>query len=314
MLENLSPIVLFVFNRPIHTQNTLNALKNAIYANKSNLYIYCDIPKSGSSKKSYIDNLEVINIIKNIKGFKSVNINIRNLNFGLSKNILCGVEEVLKISNKVIVLEDDMLVSKYFLKYMNEGLIKYEHIDKVACIHAWKFSFIKVYNKSETFFLPGGDCWGWATWDTSWRLFQKNSFILLIKLLLKNKIFTFNRNNTEDYIDLLINNIFNLNDSWAIRWHASLILKDKLCLYPKHSLIYNTGLDGSGQNCNDTNLKQDFINLPINIQDIDLIDSPWYYEQLKVQNNQYKKLPILCKILKSLYLVLRKSLKSHINL
>jgi hypothetical protein len=36
------------------------------------------------------------------------------------------------------------------------------------------------------------------------------------------------------------------NNSWAIRWHASLFLQNKLTLYPGKSLLENIGLDNSG--------------------------------------------------------------------
>jgi hypothetical protein len=39
------------------------------------------------------------------------------------------------------------------------------------------------------------------------------------------------------------------NDSWAIRWHASMFLAGKLTLHPARSLVDNIGLDGSGTHC-----------------------------------------------------------------
>jgi hypothetical protein len=35
-------------------------------------------------------------------------------------------------------------------------------------------------------------------------------------------------------------------NSWAIRWHASIFLNDKISLYPGRSLVANGGFDGSG--------------------------------------------------------------------
>ena len=44
------------------------------------------------------------------------------------------------------------------------------------------------------------------------------------------------------------------NNSWAIRWNASLFLKDILSLNVGKSLIQNNGFDGSGTNCGGGNL------------------------------------------------------------
>ena len=39
------------------------------------------------------------------------------------------------------------------------------------------------------------------------------------------------------------------NNSWAIRWNASLFLNDILSLNVGKSLVQNEGFDGSGTNC-----------------------------------------------------------------
>ena len=102
MNNELSPVLLFVFNRPNHTLETINALKNAIYANRTDLFIFCDTPDFNANKKLKSNNLEVIKIINNITGFKSVNVTIRRSNHGLSKNIISGIDFVFKFSKKIM--------------------------------------------------------------------------------------------------------------------------------------------------------------------------------------------------------------------
>ncbi len=112
MESNLSPVVLFVFNRPQHTADTLNSLKDSFLAESTDLFVFCDKPRHSDSNDCKKNNNEVINLFKNLSGFRSVTINVRETNYGLSKNIIHGIDEILNKYDKVIVLEDDMIVSK----------------------------------------------------------------------------------------------------------------------------------------------------------------------------------------------------------
>jgi len=46
------------------------------------------------------------------------------------------------------------------------------------------------------------------------------------------------------------------NNSWAIRWYASIFLKDGLTLNPAKSLVQNIGHDGSGVHSNKEGMYQ----------------------------------------------------------
>jgi GT2 family glycosyltransferase len=115
---NLSPIVLFVYNRPWHTQQTIKALQKNDLASKSDLYIFSD----GKKTNNDIEVSNVRSYIKTITGFKSIKIFERNENWGLAKNIVDGVSSILAKDKTVIVLEDDIVTSEGFLKYMNDAL------------------------------------------------------------------------------------------------------------------------------------------------------------------------------------------------
>lgn len=247
----LAPIVLFVYNRPEHTRVTIDALKKNELAQESDLFIFSDAPKNENAKKNV---LEVRDHIKNISGFKSVAIIERQENFGLAKSIIHGVTELVNKFGKIIVLEDDLVTSPHFLKYMNEALNFYEQEEDVISIHGYVYP---VQEKlPETFFIKGADCWGWATWKRGWGLFEADGKKLLDEL--KNKKLTkeFDLDNSYPYTQMLKSQIKGLNNSWAIRWYASAFLADKLTLYPGTSLVCNTGFDNSGTHTGSIDLFQ----------------------------------------------------------
>lgn len=239
--KKLAPIVLFVYNRPEHTRKTVEALASNFLAIESELFVYSDGPKNDESKKK---NTEVRKYIKTVTGFKSVNIVERKENMGLANSIIAGVTEIVDRFGKVIVLEDDLVTSPYFLTYVNDALDFYEGEEKVISIHGYVYPVKK--ELPETFFLKGADCWGWATWKRGWDLFEPNGEKLLIELQKRNLTEEFDFNGTYGYVNMLKRQIEGKNNSWAIRWYASAFLNDKLTLYPGKSLVDNIGQDSSG--------------------------------------------------------------------
>ena len=276
----LSPIVLFVFNRPQHTQQVLNALKRNLLVSESLLYIYCDGLKSESDNEIITKVQEVRSIVKEVNWCKELIIIERESNLGLSTSIISGVNEVINKHSSVIVLEDDTVPSTGFLTYMNQALDLYKNEEKVGCIHAWNYPIDFSGIKESTFFLKGADCWGWATWKRSWDLFNPNGTELLNCLQRQNLIYQFNRNGTHEFEQMLKDQIHGKNDSWAIRWHASLFLNNMLCLHTVRPLITNIGLDGSGVHSGSTNIKLIAIE-NLQLTKIEIKESEWFYRAYK---------------------------------
>jgi hypothetical protein len=253
---NFTPIVLFVYNRPIHTQMVLNGLAKNPESKHSILYVFCDGAKDNSSPEN-IHNISMTRqIIQSENRFKEIVIEMHPKNLGLANSIIYGVNKVINRFEKVIVLEDDILPMIGFLKYMNTALNMYENNEDVGCIHAWNYCFSKNSIKDSTFFLKGADCWGWGTWKRAWDLFEENGQLLLNEIISSKREFEFNRRGTQPYINMLKDQINGKNNSWAVRWHASLILKNKFCLQPTRSIVKNIGFDGTGVHCGVETIRQ----------------------------------------------------------
>ena len=240
MTKKLAPIVLFVYNRLNCTRQTLEALKKNELASKSELIIYSD---SAKNKNDLEKVTKVREYIKNIDGFKKIIIHKPIENVGLANSIINGVTKVVNEYGKIIVLEDDLVTSRYFLRFMNEALEAYKHEPKVASIHGYIFP---IKNLPETFFIKGADCWGWATWSNKWSIFEKDGKKLLDNLLKKNLEKEINFNNYYNYTKMLKDQIMGKNDSWAIRWYVSVFLKNMLTLYPGQSHVQNIGFGNLG--------------------------------------------------------------------
>ena len=260
---SFAPIVLFVYARLSHTRLTVEALLKNPGVEVSDLIIFSDAARTTEKQENVND---VRDYLKTITGFRSITIKHRPYNFGLANSIIEGVTEVLKVHECIIVLEDDLVTSPYFLSYMNEALEKYAEDDRVISIHGYVYP---ISGLPETFFMRGADCWGWATWKNRWATFETDGAKLLDELNHRNLSKRFDFNGAYGFTKMLVDQIEGKNDSWAIRWHASAFLNNKFTLYPRKSLVLNIGNDGSGEHCCVTSVfHSDIERSPINVSTI----------------------------------------------
>jgi hypothetical protein len=240
-MQNLAPIALFVYNRPQHTERTVKFLQQNLLAAESRLYIFSDGPKAENDKEKVA---EVRNFIKTIEGFKSVKIMESKSNKGLAKSVIDGVTQLNESYGQVIVFEDDLITSPHTLTYFNEALNRYRHEEKVMHIGAYMYH-LKEADLPESFFYRAATSWGWATWQRAWKHFEPNIDTLLAQFNSK-KIHEFSIEGNMNFWKQMRNFKRGKNNSWAIRWYASIFLQGGLTLNPSQSLVNNIGHDGSG--------------------------------------------------------------------
>ncbi len=240
-MQTFAPIALFVYNRPQHTERTLKFLKQNELAAESRLFIFSDGAKTPADEQAVT---EVRDLLKNIDGFRSVEIIERKENMGLANSIIAGVSRLVADYKQVIVLEDDLITSPYTLTYFNEALERYRNEEKVMHIGAYMYN-LKDHNLPETFFYRAATSWGWATWERAWQHFEPNVDTLISQFSLQKK-YDFSIENTMNFWKQIQDYKNGKNSSWAIRWYASIFLKGGLTLNPSHSLVNNIGHDGTG--------------------------------------------------------------------
>ena len=242
----LAPIVVFSYNRPDHLHRTLEALAMNDLAHDSALYIYCDGAKPDATEEQRQRVLENREAAHFAMGFKEVHVVEREQNIGLKDNIIGAVTEIVNQYGRVITLEDDVVTSVGFLKYMNEALELYADEEKVMHVSAYMYP-----HKSrlpETFFYPvpypGG---GWATWQRAWNQYNDDAQELFDYWKGKWELFDIYGG---DYLSKqLKRNREGMMRTWFVKWYAVMRRQDALTLYPGCSLTNNIGFDGSATNC-----------------------------------------------------------------
>lgn len=239
-----APILLFVYNRPAHTRRLIESLQANPETVQSPLIIYSDAAHDEIARPAVE---EVRQFIHTVGGFYSIEIIEREENQGLARNIIDGVTTQINRYSRVIVLEDDLVVAPHFLRFMNDALELYKDEPRVGHIQACDFTHDPAL--PDTFLIKWIGSWGWATWKRAWKHFNPDGAYLLEQLEKRKLTRRFDFDGNYRFTRMLRRQIAGKNNSWAIRWNASLFLADILSLNVGRSLVQNTGFDGSGTNC-----------------------------------------------------------------
>ena len=248
-MKTYAPILLFVYNRPEHLKQLIASLQANAEAAQSMLFIYTDAARNKADEEQVN---KVREVIRHIDGFASIEVIERATNWGLARNIIGGVTEQIRRYGRVIVLEDDLVVAPYFLRFMNDALEAYKDEPQVGHIQACDFT--QDASLPDTFLIKFTGSWGWATWERAWQHFNPDGQALLNELENRRLTRRFDFNGNYRFTRMLRRQVQGKNNSWAIRWNASLFLKDILSLNVGRSLVQNNGFDGSGTHCGGGNL------------------------------------------------------------
>lgn len=253
---NLAPVIVFNYNRPGHSLRTWEALSQNEFAAQTELYLYCDGAKPNASEEmcSRIASLHkqakqyAIDAPKQRK-FKDVHVVCAEQNKGLANSIIGGVTDVINKHGRVIVLEDDLLTSPYFLKYMNVALDKYDSYPAVFSISANRPPVNKMAIPADypydVFVSLRSFSTGWATWKDKWSRIDWSLDYLEDFLRHPEQIDAFNRGG-DDLTDMLCLQRDGKIDSWAIRFAFQHFYHHAVAILPCSPYVDNIGFDGTG--------------------------------------------------------------------
>lgn len=234
-------IVVVGYNRLNSIKRLLESLNDAVY-NVSNVPLIISIDCS--------NNEELYNFVENYKwthGDKYLNIEKQKL--GLKEHILkCG--DLSIFFKAIILLEDDLYVSRYFYDYVSEAVEEYKNEDNIAGISLYRneingfvgLPFHPLNNGSDVFAWQSactwGECWTYKMWN-----------------LFRNWLNTWDDDFSK--IDMLEREKKWIN-SWGKYFDAYLIENNKFFIYPYISVCTNFSDSGTH---NDVNSSINQVNL-----------------------------------------------------
>ena len=313
MNMKLAPVIVFNYNRPDHSLRTWEALSRNRYAAETELYLYCDGPKANASDemRQRIAELHAqaqqyaIDAPKAGK-FKAVYVVCAEANKGLANSIIGGVSEVIKKHGRVIVLEDDLLTSPYFLKYMNTALDTYEKYPSVFTISANRPPVNKMQIPADyeydVFVSLRPFSTGWATWKEKWERIDWGLDYLDEFLKHPQQIKSFHHGG-DDLTNMLLLQRDHKIDSWAIRYAFQHFYHHAVAILPCVPYVDNIGFDGTGMHSgtDETDFRNDVVVAPKDPRMLDVL-----YEDERIINafaNYYSraKRPWWQKVINTIY-------------
>lgn len=235
-----TPILIIGYNRPEIARATLNKVAKSL---PYKVYFAIDGPKDEKDEK-------LVGMVKDIYhlGISGANcVYLENdFNQGPEITITNAITEVFKKEDRLIILEDDVVVSHSFLSFAEQMLDLYANEDRISMISGsnWAERF-SCQNQDYFFAYLGNTLSGWATWKRAWDGFTLKEDFIISRKELKNR-----------FKDNRIQNFFYRNyrafsllprgiNTWDCCWQFKRIKNDKLSIIPRVNLTSNIGIYGT---------------------------------------------------------------------
>ena len=249
MTATLAPVAVFAYNRPLHLQRTLDALAGCRLAERTEVYVFADGSKKPAAAEAVAEVRRVLAQEAEAGRFAAFHVHASDVNMGLANSIIRGVGQVLAAHGRVIVLEDDLLVSADFLEFMNDCLAFYKDDETVGAVTGFcPFQTLPEGFSGDVFLARRTCSHGWGTWTRVWEGVDwsgADAQRLDGDWSLRR---AFNAEGNDRY-DRLRRQLAGRIDSWSIRFGLSLFMRGMGTVYPAINRVSNIGFDGSGVHC-----------------------------------------------------------------
>ena len=239
-----APILLLAYNRPDSLERTLSSIAGYENSDQYIMYVHIDAPniyKSADVECNFI----VKRVIEKYRNrFKQFVVDEEKFHCGLANSVIKSVQNIISIYGKIIVVEDDLVVSKDCLNYLNSALEIYKDNKKIWSITGYcpPLDHLKDYKKS-VFLTPRACSWVWATWidrweRVDWDVSDYNDFVND-----RDAQVRFCRGGYDQPL-MLKQQMEGFIDSWGIRWSYAQSKQDMMTVYPVHNRVYHIGFTG----------------------------------------------------------------------
>lgn len=236
-------IAIFAFNRPESLERIIFSLYECPEIDGTSVNIFIDGPRNELEREQVAQTAKVASASR----FRNVRIVQSSSNKGLRRSIYDGVSQICEEFGRVIVLEDDLVLSPYALEYFIGGLDRFEKNDRVWSICGYTYEHPRLSKTNRAFFLPFAHPWGWATWARAWRRFEFDQPLVSSQVLGTAEFRRFfdvgGLSRATDLLDLAQRGKV---DSWFIRWHWKIFREGGVSLFPSRRFVVNRGVSEGG--------------------------------------------------------------------
>ncbi len=253
-MNKRTPIAIMTYNRLDTLRETINSLKLCNHVNEHDCVIFSD--GSNFRKKEDKELVEEVRkyliYIKEEGIFNSTKLIFRENNLGCKKSVIKNINYMFETYDRVIDVEDDLIVSKNFLDYMDNALDFFSDNNDIGAISAFSHPLKETIDYSEDTFMALRPCsWGFGTWANRWMNIDWE--IDDYDEIGKEKMDAFSLLGC-DLPDMLKRQVEENLDTWDIQWAYDMFKKKRMTVYPKRTLVRNVGRYGT--HCNGIEVAQ----------------------------------------------------------
>lgn len=239
-----APVAMFVYNRADNTQKTIEHLLRNTLAAETDLYVFSDGGKNEESwrmvneVRTYLHKVQ--KDIEQTHALRSMTIIERPENIYLERNITEGIAQVFETHDRIIVLEDDICTSPYYLQYMNDAFDMYRDVEKVMHVSGFTNLSLTLPQREGTYFTPHPSGWGWGTWRDRWQkyFYHFNTREEALQGMTPDDISAIQYGGVFPCLKSLDKRPI----PWDICWELAIYKAGGLCLTPSRTMVRNIGL------------------------------------------------------------------------
>jgi hypothetical protein len=238
------PILILFYNR---SSTLIKVLRQVRKINPKKIYLFCDGPKN-IEDNILVNSTRIIADSFSFAKATKVKKNYLKKNKGLRNAVINGIDWFFSHEQKGIILEDDCLPSKSFFYFCKKNLIYHKKNMQVMNIGGLNL-VEQIYKKNfcaknySYFFSKSPMIWGWATWKSRWKKFDKSMKMWdeIYKSEIKRKLYFPDYYSNNFYPDRIQEVREGRDSSWAYSWDYTLRVNHGLNLTPKKNLVKNIG-------------------------------------------------------------------------
>jgi hypothetical protein len=243
--SDVAPVLIITYTRYDHLRQTVEALRQNYLADQTVLFIASDYPKSEVDRDAV---QKVRGYIKSISGFKYVVPIFREYNYGAIQNSSLAKRQIFEEYDRLIVMEDDIVTGRGFLKFVNDGLEKYKSNDDIYAVCGYLWPMKHIVTSGNQIFLHAFCAWGYGMWRDK-EVGVQSGPELSMEFLSSLKLFYRMNRASPHYLPMVASIARGQLVAGDVDRSLTLIKCRKLCLFPPKSLVRNIGFDGSGLHC-----------------------------------------------------------------
>jgi hypothetical protein len=168
-MSNLN-ILVFGYKRPLILEACLKSLNDNLLSKEAKVTICIDglNEKDKLDSKSIRDQAELIRIASDGKWCKEQEVIVNKTNFGIRKQYFSKIDLLLDTAENLVVLEEDAIVGKWFLDYMQNAFARYGKDKMVGIIAGYTYHIELLGHNHAAFFAKGSGNKAFGISKTFW--------------------------------------------------------------------------------------------------------------------------------------------------